>query len=343
MTLIDTPGLASLDDSTSARTRDFLALDSDGPAQADVVVYLLRHLHRRDAEFLDALADRSGAETSAANAVAVLSRADEVGAGRLDAFESAARIAARYAADPHIRRLCVDVLPVSALIAESAATLEEHEFATLRVLAAVPEDELDTMLLSADRFRARGASTVDTDVRDELLGRLGMFGLRFAIGTLRDGDVTTASALAERCARRSGVPALADVLRARFQPRAQVLQARSVLIGLHSIAGRLAAHEPDQALRLVGELERVEAGAVEFAELRLLHLVLGGATKLREHEVDELAGLAHHDGPPAPPAAAMDGIDRWRTRAAAPLVDSTTREACELGARLYESILQHAR
>ncbi len=87
MTLIDTPGLASLDDATSTRTRDFLALDADRPAQADVVVYLLRHLHRRDTEFLDALVDHSSAESSAANAIAILSRADEVGAGRLDAFD----------------------------------------------------------------------------------------------------------------------------------------------------------------------------------------------------------------------------------------------------------------
>lgn len=354
MTLIDTPGLASLDDSTSARTRDFLALETDRPAQADVVVYLLRHLHRRDAEFLDALADRSVAESSAANAVAILSRADEVGAGRLDAFESATRVAERYATDAHIRRLCVAVLPASALIAETGATLEEHEVATLRLLASLPDAELDGLLLSADRFQAPGASTIDAAVRTELLGRLGMFGLRFALACLRREDVATATALADRLAARSGVPAVAELLRTRFLPRAQVLQARAVLVGLRSVARRLADVEPALGRRVEGELERIEASSLAFAELRLLHLVLGGATQLTEREVDDLARLANHDDPAVrigadseEPAAiagtAMAAVDRWRTRAGAPLVDSPTREACDLGARICESVVASLR
>lgn len=349
MTLIDTPGLASLDDSTSARTRDFLALDTDHPAEADVVIYLLRHLHRRDAEFLDALADRSVAESSAANAVAVLSRADEVGAGRLDAFESATRVAERYATDPHVRRLCVRVLPASALIAETGATLEEHEVATLRLLAALPDDELDDLLLSADRFQVTGASTVDVGVRSALLARLGLFGLRFAVAALRDDDAATASALAERLAARSGVPALAELLRTRFLPRAQVLQARAVLIGLRSVARRLTPVEPDVGRRLEAELEQIEASSLAFAELRLLHLVLGGATQLADQEVDDLARLASHDDPAARIGAGPDqpdaivatvlaAVDRWRSRACAPLVDSPTREACDLGVRICESV-----
>ncbi len=349
MTLIDTPGLASLDDSTSARTRDFLALDDERPAQADVVVYLLRHLHRRDSEFLDALVDRSTAESSAANAVAILSRADEVGAGRLDAFESASRIARRYSDDPQIRRLCAAVLPASALIAETGATLEEHEVATLRVLAALPQDELESMLLSADRFQRPGSSTVDVAVRAALLGRLGIFGVRYALDCLRDGDVRTATELAEHLATRSGVPAVAALLREWFLPRAQVLQARAVLVGLHSVARRMAVSEPELSRWLQGELERLEASVLAFAELRLLHLVLGGATQLSESDVDELARLAnHHEGagpadPAANGAAALAAVDRWRTRAGAPLTDSVTREACDLGARLSEAHLASLR
>ncbi len=346
MTLIDTPGLASLDDATSTRTRDFLALEVDRPAQADVVVYLLRHLHRRDTEFLDALVDHSSAESSAANAIAILSRADEVGAGRLDAFESASRIALRYAADPQIRRLCAAVLPASALIAETGATLEEHEVATLRVLAALPEPELDSMLLSADRFQAPSASTIDVAVRAALLRRLGMFGLRFAVDVLRRGAAGSATDLADQLAARSGVPAVAALLRDRFLPRAQILQARAVLAGLHSITRRMAATEPELSRWLQGELERLEASVLAFAELRLLQLVLGGATQLSESEVNDLAQLANHvDGEPKDAAAqperaafALVAVDRWRTRGSAPLVDSATREACDIGARLNESV-----
>ena len=60
----------------------------------------MRHLHRTDVEFLDAFMDRSVTAASPVNAVAVLSRADEIGAGRLDAIDSARRIADRYRNDP---------------------------------------------------------------------------------------------------------------------------------------------------------------------------------------------------------------------------------------------------
>ena len=54
-------------------------------SDADAIVYLLRSLHASDVEFLRSLNERPGAET-AMGAVAVLSRADELGAGRLNAM-----------------------------------------------------------------------------------------------------------------------------------------------------------------------------------------------------------------------------------------------------------------
>ena len=77
-TWVDTPGLASIDDQSSLRTRDLLAMGADRPSDVDAVIYLIRHLHRDDCEFLDAFLDRSVAATSPVNAVAVLSRADSM-------------------------------------------------------------------------------------------------------------------------------------------------------------------------------------------------------------------------------------------------------------------------
>ena len=94
ITLIDTPGLASLNDENSRRTREFLEFDENKPSDADAVIYLMRHAHRSDVAFLDAFMDRSVTAASPVNAVAVLSRADEIGAGRLDAMVSSAKIAA---------------------------------------------------------------------------------------------------------------------------------------------------------------------------------------------------------------------------------------------------------
>jgi hypothetical protein len=90
ITLIDTPGIASLSEDVSARSTTFLTPE-DAPSEADAVVYLMRHLHASDLNFLEAFRDTAAGQSGTINALAVLSRADEVGAGRIDALLSARR------------------------------------------------------------------------------------------------------------------------------------------------------------------------------------------------------------------------------------------------------------
>ncbi len=102
-TLIDTPGIASLSTDVSLRTLAFLEADEDRPAEADAVVYLLRHMHGSDLRFLEAFHGDELVQGSPINAVGVLSRADEIGGCRPDAMEAAGRVAARYQADERLR------------------------------------------------------------------------------------------------------------------------------------------------------------------------------------------------------------------------------------------------
>ena len=97
-TLIDTPGLASLSTDVSQRTYTFLEADEDAPAQADAVIYLLRHMHGSDLNFLEAFHGDDLANGSPINAIGVLSRADEIGGCQLDSMEAALRVAS------HVRR-----------------------------------------------------------------------------------------------------------------------------------------------------------------------------------------------------------------------------------------------
>ena len=92
----------------------------------------MRHLHRSDVQFLEAFVDRSVAHASPINAIVVLSRADEIGAARPDALDSARTVAARYGADGRVRELASGVVPVAGLIAETGATLREEQFRWLR-------------------------------------------------------------------------------------------------------------------------------------------------------------------------------------------------------------------
>ncbi|MFL5333258.1 MAG: dynamin family protein, partial [Geminicoccaceae bacterium] len=91
-TLIDTPGIGSLSVETSERTTGFLTPD-ESPTAADAVLYLMRHLHSSDVRFLESFHDQGVARATPINTIAVLSRADEVGVGRLDAMLSARMIA----------------------------------------------------------------------------------------------------------------------------------------------------------------------------------------------------------------------------------------------------------
>jgi Dynamin family len=349
MTLIDTPGIASLNDENSRRTREFLDPDEGASGDADAVIYLMRHVHSADVAFLDAFMDRSVAAASPVNAVAVLSRADEIGAGRLDAMDSARRIANRYTGDPQIRGLCASVTPMAGLLAETGLTLREDEVANLRTLAATDPAMLDRMLLSTEEFLDVSASGLTVELRRELLARLGIYGVRVSLHELANG-ATTAAALGPKLVARSGLGELRTILSEHFLPRSRILKARSAVQALRALATTMRSTSPDAALRLDREVEAVEAGAVEFARLRSAHLVSTGEARVAERERGELERLllaatpaaAVGLGPDAAPddikRKALEGVARWRDRAADPLADPAVVEVFETAARSCESI-----
>jgi hypothetical protein len=288
------------------------------------------------------------------NAVAVLARADEIGASRPDAMTSAARIAARYAADAEVRSLCSTVVPLAGLLAETGLTFREDEAAALRMLAATDPDVLDEMLLSASQFCELAASDLTVEVRRGLLDRLGLFGVRLAVGAVLDGTATSAAAMAAFLVEQSGLPALREVIAAAFLPRASVLKARSCLQSLHLLATDLSVDDPALSTRIQREVERVEVGAVEFARLRAAHLVATGGVEVSPADVDDLRrtlmAVTPHDAVGIAPgadagalrSAALPAIARWRAVAGDPLQPPLVVEVYEAAARTCEAIYARA-
>ncbi|HEX9260032.1 MAG TPA: dynamin family protein [Acidimicrobiales bacterium] len=350
VTLIDTPGLASADDTNSVRTRDFLAVEDDRPSDADAVIYLMRHMHRLDSEFLETFFDHTLSNASPVNAIAVLSRADEIGAGRMDAVDTARRIASRYASDERVRSLCSTVVAVAGLIAETGLTLTEAEAAWLRQLAALDASELGPLLLSADRFVDPTRTALAPENRADLLARLGLFGVRLCIARIRAGEVSTAVELARVLVEVSGLTELSGLLRDHFLPRARTLQVRSVLSGLRAMAARVGASDPALAATVVAGVEELEAGAHELAELRLVHLLLTGMVSFGDDDAAEVRrvtgtsgtaarlGLPDDASPAEQQAAALAGIEKWRVRGERPTLDPAGREACAVVVRSYEGL-----
>jgi Dynamin family len=346
-TLIDTPGVASINDGVSKRTVRFLEPDDDTPTEADAVLYLMRHLHVADAEFLEAFTDQGVARAGGINTVAVISRADEIGSGRLDAMFAARAIATRYRSEPALRGLCQNVVAVAGLLAYTGRTLRQAEFTTLTELANIPRAELDAALLSIDRF-VRTADTGDSgEARRELVRRFGLFGIRLATSLIRQG-ARTPTALADELVARSGLGELQRVLQVQFGERRDLLKARSALLALDRLV------RADGDTRGMGrQIERILAGAHEFAELRLLSALRSGLVELPgpvAEEAERLLGgagsapstrLGLPDRSPREEVhrAAFHALRRWQGQAENPAFGRRAADACRVVVRTCEGML----
>jgi hypothetical protein len=349
-TLIDTPGIGSLSAQIARRTWELLATEEE-ETPADAVVYLLKHLHATDLEFLRAFHDTEVSRPNPVNAIGVLSRADEIGVGRIDAMASARKIAARLADDPTVRRVVQTVVPVAGLLAETAATLTETEVAHLRKLAVLPAREVEELLLSTDRFVNTRPEVGLTDLeRMHLLGRFGMFGIRLGSALLRRQPGTTATQLAHELLRRSGLEDLRDVLGSLFLQRRDVLKSRSALLAIDA----LVRHDPRPGSdKLAAQVEEIVAGAHPFRELAVLSSLRSGMLGGKPEQIAELERLVGGTGDAAhqrlglPPdatteelrAAAVDALQRWQRRAEHPLTGYHLSVASRVAVRSCEGLL----
>jgi hypothetical protein len=281
----------------------------------------------------------------------VLSRADEIGGGRPDSLSSAARIAARTRTDPTMRQLCQTVVAVAGLLAQGAVTLTEAEYRAFGVLATMPDDDADALMLSTDRFVREGLVVGLAPVeRVHLVERFGIFGVRLARSVLRHGQASSARTLADELRRRSGLDELRHLLATRFASRRDALKARSALLALGDVLRRWPLRADDTAA-LRAKLERVHASAHELAELRVLLAVRAGSVPLDADATQELERLfgsggsqrerlgLDHDDPAAVQEAIVEGVSRWRARAEHPLAPPSVIDASQVAARSLEGML----
>jgi hypothetical protein len=351
LTLIDTPGIASLSTDVSAETYRALTREDDRPGQADAVVYLLRHAHGSDVRFLEAFHDDELAHGTPMNAVGVLARADEIGSCTLDAMHVARRVADRYRAEPRLRQLCPVIVPVSGLLGLAGESLREEEVRALRTLASAPSSDVTALLLTADRFGTRPSSVaVSQTDRRHLLDRLGLFGVRSAVELLRTGGVRTAQELGAELVRLSGLAGLREVLMVQFTDRARILKARSALAALDAV---LASGEVNGADSFRRRAEELLAGAHEFVEARVLDELRSGGLRLPEARAVELErllgagghgttarlGVAAGTSPEELRSTCTEALGRWRRLTGHPLADRSVQVAAEVATRTLEGLL----
>jgi hypothetical protein len=352
LTILDTPGIASISADISARTHRVLSADDGRVPVADAVLYLMRHTHASDVRFLESFHDDELAHGTPMNSVGVLSRSDEIGSCRLDALQVADRIAQRYEADPRLRRLCPIIIPVDGLLASASTTLREAEYAMLARVAGAPAGEVEQLLLTVDRFARRPTAVALTELeREHLLERLGLFGIRLSVELIRTGVATTGGELAAELAERSGLNRLRLVVLRQFEQRSRVLKARSALAFLADV---LRAGGCTDSATLQSATEQLSASSHEFEEVRLLGTLRSGGIELRPPErmveLDRLLGGSGHH--PASRLgleesatsdevriAALEALNRWHRLAEHPLTGRSGQVAARTATRTLEGII----
>lgn len=349
VTLIDTPGIASLSEDVSARSVRFLTPE-DSPSQADAVIYLMRHMHASDLRFLESFRDTEAGRSGTVNAVAVLSRADEIGAGRIDSLLSAGDIAERYRRDHSLRKLALGVVPVAGLLAQSARSMRQADYDSMALLAGMERADREKLLLSADRFlRSAVPEGLGADARASLLERFGLFGIRLGVVLIRAG-FTDPTPLAHELARRSGLDPLLAMVARQFHARADALKARTALVGVETL---LRTSPREGSGHLAAALERLQVNAHEFRELRLLATLRTAGSTLSHDlaaEAERLLGGAGTAAylrlalePEAPPeeiiTKARECLRRWRLVSENPLTDRSGQDVCRVVMRSCEGVL----
>lgn len=343
--LIDTPGIGSLSEAVSARSFRFLTPE-DSASEADAILYLLRHVHSTDVGFLEAFRDSAAGSSHAVNAVALLSRADEIGSGRIDSLLSAAQIAGRYRRDGELRTLALDCIPVAGLLAEAARTLRESEFGAFQDLAGLDRETRDRMLISVDRFvRPTEGVTPEVDTRVALLERFGLFGVRLGAALVR-GGATSSSELRDRMVQQSGLVDVQRFIADQFRSRTATLKARGALQAIETLV-RERPVEGSQELHAA--IERLRAGDHDLRELEVLAALRSADLGLDAEDHADAERLIGGEGttPSARLGLAVSASDRavasrvrdvlahWHARAESP---SSDRSAADLARVVIRSV-----
>lgn len=314
LTVIDTPGLGSLDAASVRRTEQLLGAakhrkDDDeehegagelddtsrnAVAGAEAVLYVVTQGVRADdqqalAAFTAATASR---EAGPVNAIAVLNKADTIAPESVtgadgDVWKAASLLAEKQAAT--LKPRVADVIPVIGLIAESAESgnFTSADADALRSLSKLDDATWETMLMSADIFTTWDCEVAE-GTRTRLLEKLDLFGIRAAVDALRRDPELTAGALRRTLLNASGLAGVRSRLDAVFRARADGIKAAAALASVTALAH--ASGDPGERQRVHDAIE-VLLAKPEAHQLRLLEaltLVTSGAVAMPEDLAEEV-------------------------------------------------------
>lgn len=332
LTVIDTPGLGSLDAASVRRAQRYLGGDPgagpvvdpdrldpvsrDAVIGAEAVLYVVTDTVRADdrqvlGSFTAATAAR---EAGPLNVLAVLNKADMVEPGSVagaagDLWTAATILAARQA--ELLGSRVVDVLPVVGLLAETAETggFTSAHADLLRKLAEWDPATREVRMLSADLF-VGGDGAVSQADRARLLELMDLHGVRRAVAAIDADPGITTGALRRVLLDASGLAPLLERLDLVFRARADGIKASAALASLTALARNCADVTERQRVRdgIETLLARPESHQLRLMEA--LTQVASGAVVLPTDLADEVRRIGGVAGGGAADIAAQLGRPR---------------------------------
>jgi energy-coupling factor transporter ATP-binding protein EcfA2 len=302
MTLIDTPGLGSLESEAGAATEQLLSGDRDtdersrdAMASAQALVFLVNEsLLEGQLTVVERFNRTNPGLGSARAAIGVLSQADLIDAP--DPMAEAHALAAE-----HVRSAdgaLVTVIPLMGKLAETAnrGGLNKDHLEQLLKLTTFPELERAHVLSDADFFRDSRELPVEPEWREQLIDLLDMTGIVSATNFLADSPASVSvGAVREHLKELSGFCELESSLDLEFTQRAEAVRARRALSLLRRIAIRPAGggRGMTQRLReLIGLASRLDP----IQRLKLVEAYAqcrAGQLSLPAGRLEDLARMAH--------------------------------------------------
>ena len=248
VTLIDTPGLESVNQEASSRTTEALfSLDSrDAVASADALVYLMRTDSAADATAISAFNELTSSDLCALNAVGVLNCKTEHPVA--DYYPTARRLKSEHV----FRNRVADVIPVAGLLAFTAgsAMLSQDDAAALRKLGAGGDD----LLIDVDGY-LEAECDVTREERQRFLDLLGFSGLHMALRAIRS-DAIDSGDINSVLLKLSGLPQLLDIIDGTFANCADQIKAGRALAAVTRLSYQT---EPESGHRVRVMIERLRA------------------------------------------------------------------------------------
>jgi hypothetical protein len=246
VTLIDTPGLESVNEEASSRTTEALfSLDSRAAvAAADALVYLMRTDSAADATAISAFNELTAFDLCALNAVGVLNCKTEHPVA--DYYGTALRLKGA----PAFRDRVADVIPVAGLLALTAgsALLDQGDAAQLRKLAACG----DSLLIDVDEY-LDAPCDVTKDERRRLLDLLGFSGVHIALKAVQSnpGDL---GEINKALLELSGLPRLTEIIDGTFASCADQIKAGQTLAAVTRLSYQADADNGHRARVMIETL-----------------------------------------------------------------------------------------